>query len=353
MAATKLGLTRVPTIPVSHLTEQQKHAYVIMDNRLAQLAGVDVTKLFPNIEKLISSGFDIELLGYSPDDLTDLADDFAKLSAASIDSAINKSEEDDIPEIEQKIISRAGDIWILGKHKLMCGDSAKISNVEQLMDGKKADIFFTDPPYGIDFKPQRDTTHDKILNDNLSRLEFEDFLNSVFHAASFALKPNAYAFIWTGWPKLGSFEKCVSNTFEIKAFHIWVKNHYGIGYYSRPKHEPFYLALKGKPQKPAVAPDDVWEAKKVYKPSHSCEKPVCLVASILDSYDKKGTILDLFAGSGSTLIACEQTDRKCYTMELDPKYSDLIIRRWQNFTGQKAMNKTRNKSFDELEAITQ
>ncbi len=118
--------------------------------------------------------------------------------------------------------------------------------------------------------------------------------------------------------------------------HIWVKNNFGIGYYSRPKHEPFYLCLKGKPVYPSKAPADVWDFAKVQKTIHSCEKPVGLIQDILDTYHKNSFVLDLFGGSGSTMISCEKSARTNFTMELDPKYCDVIVKRWEDFTGQKA-----------------
>jgi hypothetical protein len=150
------------------------------------------------------------------------------------------------------------------------------------MDGVKADVLFTDPPYGINFKPQRGT-HDIILNDNLDGAEFDDFLDGVFGAALAAMKPDTYAFVWTGWPKIGAFERSLQKFFKIQAMHIWVKNNFGIGYYSRPKHEPFYLCLNGKPVYPSTAPADVWDHARVHKTVHSCEKPVGLIEDILNT----------------------------------------------------------------------
>jgi DNA modification methylase len=174
------------------------------------------------------------------------------------------------------------------------------------------------------------------LNDNLNDKEFDDFLDSVFGAALTVMKPDTYAFVWTGWSKIGAFERSLQKFFKIQAMHVWVKNNFGIGYYSRPKHEPFYLCLNGKPIYPNTAPADVWEYARVNKTIHSCEKPVGLIQNIIDSYHKNSLVLDLFGGSGSTLIACEKTGRSCRMMELDPKYCDVIVKRWEEFTGQKA-----------------
>jgi DNA modification methylase len=278
------------------------------------------------------------MLGFDADELANLLEP---------EQVVGLTDEDAVPEPPETPVTVEGDVWILGNHRLMCGDSTSIDAVEKLMDGQKADMLFTDPPYGIDFKPQRGT-HDKILNDALDGAEFDQFLDDVFGCAFTALKPDTYAFIWTGWSKLGAFEASIGKLFKIQAMHVWVKNNFGIGYYSRPKHEPFYLCLKGKPVYPSTAPADVWEAKKVHKTIHSCEKPVDLIVDILDAYHKNSLVLDLFGGSGSTMIACEKTGRVNRSMELDPKYCDVIVKRWQEFTGKQATLETNGKTFTEV-----
>ena len=335
LAAQKLGLEAVPTIEADHLTEAQRRAYVIADNRLALDAGWDDELLRIELGDLDAEGFDLSLTGFDLDEI-------ANLTAEEIEGL---TDEDAVPDAPEDPVTVLGDVWLLGRHRLMCGDSTSIDAVEKLMDGRKADMVFTDPPYGIDFAPQRGT-HGKILNDALDGAEFDNFLDAVFGAAFASMKPDTYAFVWTGWSKIGAFERSLQKFFKIQAMHIWVKNNFGIGYYSRPKHEPFYLCLNGKPVYPANAPADVWEAKKVHKTVHSCEKPVDLIVDILDTYHKNSTALDLFGGSGSTLIACEKTARDCRMMELDPKYCDVIVKRWQDFTGQKAVHAETNEVFD-------
>jgi DNA modification methylase len=325
MAAARLKMTEVPCIRLSNLSENQKRAYIIADNQIALNAGWDEALLHEELEALKIEEYDLQLLGFSDAELDDLLTDTEE-----------EVVELPIPEPPVNPTTKLGEIYQLGNHRLMCGDSTSIDAVERLMDGRKADMVFTDPPYGIDFAPQRGT-HGKILNDALDGAEFDNFLDAVFGAAFASMKPDTYAFVWTGWPKIGAFERSLQKFFKIQAMHIWVKNNFGIGYYSRPKHEPFYLCLNGKPVYPANAPADVWEAKKVHKTVHSCEKPVDLIVDILDTYHKNSTVLDLFGGSGSTLIACEKTNRKCYGMELDPKYCDVIIERWENFTNKKAV----------------
>ena len=321
-AAAKLGLTEVPVILADDLTETQIKAFRLSVNKVAEFAEWDIGLLKLEFEDLEADGFDLSLTGF----------DLGEIAALTLDATEGLTDPDAVPDAPAVPVTVLGDVWLLGRHRLMCGDSTSIDAVERLMDGRKADMVFTDPPYGIDFKPPRGT-HEKILNDALDGAEFDQFLDDVFGCAFAAMKPDTYAFIWTGWSKLGAFEASIGKLFKIQAMHIWVKNNFGIGYYSRPKHEPFYLCLKGKPVYPSTAPADVWEAKKVHKTVHSCEKPVDLIVDILDTYHKNSLVLDLFGGSGSTLIACEKTARDCRMMELDPKYCDVIIQRWQNFTG--------------------
>jgi DNA modification methylase len=327
LAARKLGQKEVPVIELKHMTESQKRAYVIADNQLAMNAGWDTTLLSLELADLKEQGFEMDVLGFDPKELDNL------LEPEQVDGL---TDEDAVPEAPVEPKTKLGDIYQLGNHRLMCGDSTSIDAVEKLMDGQKADVLFTDPPYGIDFAPQRGT-HGKILNDALTGTEFDDFLDDVFGAALLSMKPDTYAFVWTGWSKIGAFERSLGKYFKIQAMHVWVKNNFGIGYYSRPKHEPFYLCLNGKPVYPNKAPADVWDFAKVQKTIHSCEKPVGLIQEILDVYHKNSIVLDLFGGSGSTLIACEKTNRHAMLMELDPKYCDVIVKRWEDFTGKKAV----------------
>jgi DNA modification methylase len=340
MAAQKLGIADVPCMTATGWSEAKRRAYVIADNKLALNAGWDDEMLRVEFGELRDLDFDLSLTGFDDSEIDALF---------PTEIAQGLTDEDAVPEVPEQPVTVEGDVWLLGRHRLMCGDSTSIDAVDKLMDGRKADMVFTDPPYGIDFAPQRGT-HGKILNDALDGAEFDNFLNAVFSAAFACMKPDTYAFVWTGWSKIGAFERSLQKFFKIQAMHIWVKNNFGIGYYSRPKHEPFYLCLNGKPVYPANAPADVWEAKKVHKTVHSCEKPVDLIVDILDTYHKNSTVLDLFGGSGSTLIACEKTARDCRMMELDPKYCDVIIKRWQDFTGQQATLEATGQTYDKLKA---
>lgn len=338
LAARKLSLDEVPTIELSTLSEAQRKLYILADNKLAMNAGWDTALLSLELGELQEMGEDLSIVGFDDGELAEL------LQPEQVEGL---TDEDLVPEIPDEPTSKLGDVWILGNHRVMCGDSTSIDAVEKLMDGNKADILFTDPPYNIDFKPQRGT-HEKILNDSMDDTSFDDFLDGCLSCALASMNPDTYAFIFTGWSKLGSFERAIKKAFKIQAFHIWVKNNFGIGYYSRPKHEPFYLCLNGKPIRPQTAPADVWEEKKVHKTIHSCEKPVDLIVSIIDTYNKNGVTLDLFGGSGSTLIACEKTNRSAHLMELDPKYVDVIVKRWQEYTGKEAILESTGETYEAL-----
>ena len=335
-AAKKLGLEEVPVLLCDDMTDIQVRAFRLSVNKVSEFADWDDEMLRVELDELGKDGFDLELTGFSLDEIADL-------QIEEVPEGL--TDEDAVPEAPYEPVTVEGDVWVLGNHRLMCGDSTSIDAVEKLMDGQKADILFTDPPYNIDFKPQRGT-HGKILNDSMDDTSFDEFLSGFLSCAILVMNPNTYAFVWTGWTKLGAFEKALSAAFKIQAFHFWLKNNFGIGYYSRPKHEPFYLCLNGQPVRPEKAPADVWEAKKVHKTVHSCEKPVDLIITILDTYDRNGTTLDLFGGSGSTLMACQKTNRKAMVMELDPKYCDVIINRWQQYTGKEAVLESTGETFN-------
>ena len=248
------------------------------------------------------------------------------------------TDEDDIPD-EEDVETRVkrGDIWQLGRHRVMCGDSTVITDVERLMDGEQAGMVFTDPPYNINLKPQRGT-HGKIANDNMDAEDFNVWLNDVFGMVYQSQENDSFAIVWSSWSTIEQFHPVLKRFYEVKSIHIWVKNNFGIGYYSRPKYEPFFLLLKGSPPPPETAPADVWEFAKVHKTIHSCEKPVGLIENIFSYYSAPGQIVvDCFLGSGSTLIACEKTGRTCYGMELSEKYCDVILKRWEDFTGKAAV----------------
>lgn len=325
-ASKKLGMTEVPVIVRTDLSKAQVKAARIADNKIAE-SEWDIDNLVLELNELDDMEFNADLTGFDEDERD-------KLIPTRLEYEGN-TDPDDIPE-EVETRCKPGDLWVLGNHRLLCGDSTNVQHVERLMGGEKADCLFTDPPYNIAFKPQRGT-HGTIANDDMDPESFMTFLRGAIACALIATKETCYAFVWSGWSTLDQFAPVLREAFTIKALPIWVKNNFGIGYYSRPKYEPFFLCLRGEPEKPATAPADVWEHAKVHDTVHSCEKPVGLIENILGAYVGRAIVLDLFLGSGSTLIACEKTGRKCYGMEIDPHYIDVAIERWEKFTGKKAV----------------
>ena len=323
-ASKSLGLETVPVV-IADLSPEKAKAYRIADNKTNEYSDWDIGLLQQEFTDLLDINYDLELTGFDADELEKLI----------VGEKEGLTDEDAVPETPEEPKAQLGDIYKLGEHRLMCGDSTIIDQVENLMNNNKADVLFTDPPYNIDFKPQRGT-HDKILNDSMDSNKFKEFLNDVLTNAFSIQKKDTYSFIWCGWSTIRDFHNAIENIYEIKSLNIWVKNNFGIGYYTRPKYEPFFLCLNGNPKKPIKAPADVWEYDKVSKTLHSCEKPVGLIKNIFDIFDLGKIVYEPFGGSGSTLLACEKTNRKCYTMELDPKYIDVIIKRWEQYTGQKA-----------------
>jgi len=315
--ACQLGMKQVPVVYQDFESPALEYAHLTAENEISRWAELDKHAVYTELKDLDLD--DIELLGLEDFELPD------------VEELDPQTDEDEVPEVETPITVR-GDVWLLGKHRLMCGDSTMIDDVEKLMAGEKADMVFTDPPYNIDFKPQRGT-HDKIKNDNMSEDDFNEFLYSVFSVCKTVLNKDTYLISFMGWSTTHNFRYALKDFFTIKSMPIWVKNNFGIGYYTRPKYEPFYLCLNGDPIKPTTAPADVFEFNKVHKTIHSCEKPVDMLIGIADHFNRNGLFYEPFGGSGSMLIACEKTNRKNYSMELDEKYCDVIINRYMNYTG--------------------
>lgn len=319
MAARKLGMEEVPVMVADGWTDNQKRAYVIADNKLALNAGWDNELLYLELNDLKDIGFDIELTGFNLDELADLT---------PIEIEEGLTDEDAVPEIPEEPITKLGDIWILGNHRLMCGDSTSIDAVEKLMDGNKVDLVFTDPPYNVAFNG-RSGKHDVIKNDNLPEEEFEVFIDEVCNTIK-AVDPKAY-YIWCNW----NFYGILQGKLDYKTCIVWAKNVFGMGTGYRHQHE--FCLFNGKIDEVIKNESDLWEVKKDTKYVHPTQKPVALSVRAFGNHIKLLNVLDLFGGSGSTLIGAEQTGRKAFVMELDPKYCDVIVKRWEQFTGKKAV----------------
>jgi DNA modification methylase len=328
MAARKLAMEKVPVICIDHLTKAQQRALVIADNQLAMNAGWDMDMLKAEIEGLKLDDFDVDLLGFDDKFLDGLLEP---------EPTEGLTDEDAVPEVPGQPKTVLGDVWVLGNHRLMCGDSTSIDAVEKLMDGAKADMVFTDPPYNVAFNG-RSGKHDVIKNDDLPEAEFDNFITEVCNIIQ-AIDPQAY-YVWCNWKFYGTLQRQL----PYKACIVWAKNVFGMGNGYRHQHE--FCLFNGKIDEVVKNESDLWEVKKDTNYVHPTQKPVALSVRAFSNHIKLVNVLDLFGGSGSTLIGAEQTGRKAFLMELDPKYCDVIIKRWQDFTGKQAIHAETGEPFD-------
>ena len=341
MAARKLGMTKVPVIELKDMTEAQKKAYVIADNRLALNAGWDNSMLTIELQDLEDEGFDLTLTGFDKDELDALLNPIVETEGLT--------DEDSVPDIPKEPKTKLGDIYILGNHRLMCGDSTSVDAVDQLMEFGKADMVFTDPPYNMDFtggihadgSKSFNAKHGGIKNDKMSQTEAEDFFDAI-NAIIYTYCVGAFyiTFYRLG---IGEYWKSLERTnLKVRSLIIWDKGNHTLSnsdYMS--KYEPIFYGWTGDNHKFYGGNNgmDIWEIKRTAKNDlHPTMKPVELIEKALEDASKTGNVvLDLFGGSGSTMIACEKLGRKSRLMELDPKYCDVIVKRWEDFTGKQAI----------------
>ncbi len=322
-AARKLGLAEVPVIRLSHLSDTQRKAYVLADNRLALNAGWDNDLLKLELIELKAEDVDLEMLGFSVEELDGLLN--------ALEPTEGLTDEDAVPEPPEEPITKPGDIWILGKHRLMCGDSTSVDAVDKLMQGQKADMVFTDPPYGVDYKG--------INNDERSGLE--DLLRQAFANYLTACKSGASCYVFHSDKCADIFHLVFREFFHFSSMIIWAKNSLTLSRTDyQSQHEPCLYGWMNNGSHAFYGDRkqvSVWKFDKERVVGHTTPKPVALIERAVHNSSKSDDIvIDLFGGSGSTLIACEKTGRSCRMMELDPKYCDVIVKRWEEFTGQKA-----------------
>jgi len=329
LAARKLKMDEVPAVVVTGLDERKRRALVIADNKLALNAGWDDEALRVELEDL--AGDFGELMGFTDDELAEL------LKGEEVTEGL--TDEDAVPEAPEEPVTVEGDVWLLGRHRLMCGDSTSIDAVERLMDGRKADMVFTDPPYNVAFNG-RSGKHDVIKGDQQSSEDFDAFIGEVCNVIA-AVDPKVY-YIWCNWKFYGALQ----GRLPYKACIVWAKNVFGMGQGYRHQHE--FCLFNGNIDEEIKNESDLWQVKKDTSYVHPTQKPVQLSVRAFGNHVKLLNILDLFGGSGSTLIGAEQTGRNAYVMELDPKYCDVIIKRWQDFTGEKAIHEASGKTYEEV-----
>ena len=344
MAAQKLKIDEVPTITLSDLSEAQKKAYIIADNKLALNSGWDDELLKIELEQLKELDFDLGLIGFSDDELALL------MGGETTEGLVD---EDQVPELVDDPVTVLGDVWLLGNHRLMCGDSTSIDAVEKLMDGQKADMVFTDPPYGIEFK---DSSGNKIKNDDLNDKEMIEFNKLWQSTADIATKGDCFMLAWQSPRKFHLLDYSGAWSF-FRLITMYKSNRISFPHGAWiNKTEPCCVFQKGSAR---ITKQEYLDDCFVYKHDkeshedsnvgHPTPKPVKMIEPNIRACAKKDDIvLDLFGGSGSTLIACEKTGRINRSMELDPKYCDVIIKRWQDFTGKQATLESNGKTYNEL-----
>ena len=328
-ACKEAGLKEVPVIKVNDLTEEQQREFIIKDN--------------------VGFGeWDWDLLANEWD--TDLLEDWGLELDFDPEDDDNEglTDEDDTPELTENPVSKVGDIWLLGEHRVMCGDSTNGGDVALLMNGEKADMVYTDPPYGVDFQSNMRTKSEKfevLKNDNV----FLDGWTPLVNEYS-----NGFVFVWTSWKVVKDWIDICKPIGDLSNMIVWSKGGGGIGDLKKTFSTDYEIALvyHRETQLTGKRLGSVWSINKdgaaTYK--HPTQKPVELTEMALDSCSvKNNLIMDLFLGSGSTLIAAEKKNRKCYGMELDPKYIDVIIKRWQDYTGKKAIHAESGDEFVEVD----
>lgn len=359
MAAQRLGMDQVPTVCLSHLSDIQKKAYILADNKLALNAGWDNDMLKVELEDLKFSDFDLDLVGFSTEEL---------------DEIMNQNEEPEVEEDDYTVAvpeepkAKLGEIYILGKHRLMCGDSTSIQDVEKLMGDQKADLLLTDPPYNVDYEGGTDKKL-KIKNDNMEDQAFRQFLIDVYKAADHVMKPGAPFYIWHADSEGANFRGAAKDMgWQIRECLIWVKNSLVLGRQDYQwRHEPCLYGWKAgaghyftdsraestviedqvnvdklskdelktlckRLLEPSCETTVIHEKKPSINDIHPTMKPVKLFGRLVKNSPKRNDIvLDLFGGSGTTIVACEQLNRRAYLMELDPAYVDACVQRYIRF----------------------
>lgn len=330
-AAEQLGLTEVPVVVANHLTPEQVQAYRIADNKTGEIAEWDYNLLPMELKDLQNADFDLSVLGFDSDELDKL------LNGEEGDALIDgETEPDAVPEVPEEPVSKHGEIYQLGNHRLMCGDATKAEDVARLMGEEKANLWLTDPPYNVAYEGSNGMT---IENDNMEDAQFRNFLRDAFQCVHDRMEPGASFYIFHADSEGYNFrEACHDIGLKVRQCLIWKKNALVLGRQDfQWLHEPILYGWKDGAAHAWYNDRSQTTVMEFDKPKHNdvhpTMKPVEMLVYLIKNSSKRGeTVIDTFGGSGSTLIACEQTGRICRTMELDPKYCDVIRRRWAEFT---------------------
>jgi DNA modification methylase len=347
-AAQHLGLESVPVIVLDHLSATQRRALVLADNRIAANAGWDEELLKLEITELDEADFNLDLMGFGDEELERLLNGEGDTTGLTDDDAV--------PDMPADPVSKTGDVWVLGQHRLLCGDSTVLSDVERLMNGQLADMAFTDPPYNVDYgnnaKDKMRGKDRRIMNDALG----DGFYKFLYDACvNLLVVTKGACYVCMSSSELHTLQKAwLDAGGKWSTFVIWAKNTFTLGRadYQR-QYEPILYGWK-EGAKHFWCGDrdqsDIWNYKKPHvNDLHPTMKPVELVErAIKNSSKTRDIVIDLFGGSGTTLIACEKTNRQARLLEMDPKYVDVIVKRWQDFTGQQAVREDDQIKFDDM-----
>ena len=347
LAARKLGLERVPVIELAHMSEAQKRAYVLADNQLALNAGWDEALLRLELADLSGLGFDLGLIGFAEVELE-------RLLAG--DGRTGLTEDDEAPALPEQAVTRPGDLWVLGEHRLLCGDATVLADVERVLDGRLADMTWTDPPYNVEYgssaKDKLRGSKRKILNDDLGA-GFAAFLHDA--CANILTVTKGAVYVCMSSSELDTLQRAFRAAGgKWSTFVIWAKHAFTLGRsdYQRQYEPILYGWRDGHDHYWCGARDqgDLWHYDKpVRNDLHPTMKPVALVErAIRNSSKSRDIVLDPFGGSGSTLIACEKAGRQARLVELDPKYCDVIVMRWQEFSGGAAALDDNGRTYGEI-----
>ena len=330
LAAKEEGITEVPCVFVDYLTEAQKKAYILADNRMAMDAGWDEELLRVEIEALQGEAFDVSLTGFDEKELADLFKDGSDSDAEEDDYDLSAA-------LEKAAFVKRGDIWTVGRHRLMCGDATSAEDVAALMDGRKANLILTDPPYGVSFKSSSGLT---IQNDSMKDEEFYHFLLDSFKNMADHLEKGGAAYVFHADTEGLNFRRAfIDAGFHLAGCCIWVKDSLVLGRSDYQwQHEPVLYGFMQNGKHPWYSDrkqTTIWNfAKPKRNANHPTSKPLDLLGyPIGNSTQENAIVIDTFGGSGSTLMACEQMNRTCCTMELDEKYASVILRRYVDDTG--------------------
>ena len=373
-AAKQLGLETVPTLRLSEMSETERRAYLLADNKLALNAGWDQALLAIELQALIDLDFDVTLTGFSLAEV-DLTLEAAREADPDADGAADAGAENQIPPTEPVAVTRPGEVWQLGRHRLLCGDARFADDYDKLLEGHAADLMFTDPPYNVPIDGHATglgrVRHREFAMGvgELDEAAFTAFLTQTLGAAGRCCRSGAIAYVCMDWRHMGELLAAGRSAFsELKNLCVWNKSNAGMGSFYRSKHElvfvfkvgsdphvnNFGLGQTGRPRTnvwdyPGVSSGGAARAEALAM--HPTVKPVALVADAIKDCSRRGeVVLDPFAGSGTTLIAADACGRLGRVIEYDPRYCDVIVRRYQQLTGKEAVLAGDGRSFEAVEA---